>query len=365
MEKNKTRSLQKLVQKQALKYGGLAYALARTGHFALQAFPLPLVDLLATGKLRPAPKEFAGQFAELLQKIKTLHENDLQNIENGIYPVNVLYPENIVKHALRYPQLVYDSYKAAVRRKENKAKEFNEEADDFLQELPDYYKRNFHFQTDGYLSEGSAELYEHQVEILFRGAADAMRRLIIAPMKVHLMSTPKPSVNGEGLNILEVGCGTGRLTRSLAYAFPKAKITCLDLSPMYLAKARERLAGFKNINFVQGGGEDLTFKDQKFDAVVSCFLFHELPITVRKEVISEAKRVLKPGGFFGLVDSIQKNDAAEFQWALKQFPMDFHEPFFKNYVQHPMEDLLKDAGLLNISRDTGLLSKAVSGIKPH
>ncbi len=352
-------SLQKQLLNSLVKKGGLAYAMARTGHFALQAAPLPLVDLIATGKRRPIPKEFAGNFQELLQKIKTLHENDLENIANKIYPIDVLFPESILKHALRYPKLVLDAFRAARRRDQNKAHEFNAEAHDFLDELPDYYKRNFHFQTGGYLSEISAELYEHQVEVLFRGAADAMRRLILPPLKVHLMGSA-----GEGLNLLEIGCGTGRMTRNLAYAFPKAKITAVDLSPVYLAKARKNLSGFKNINFVQGGGEELSFKDKKFDAVVSCFLFHELPLEIRKKVMNESIRVLKPKGFVGLVDSIQKNDAAKFQWALKQFPIDFHEPFFKNYVQHPMEELMKELKLVNISSDAGLLSKAVAGVKP-
>ena len=47
--------------------------------------------------------------------------------------------------------------------------------------LLNYYLQNFHYQTDGYLSDLSANLYDLQVEILFNGAADAMRRRIITP----------------------------------------------------------------------------------------------------------------------------------------------------------------------------------------
>ena len=45
---------------------------------------------------------------------------------------------------------------------------------------PDYYLRNFHYQTDGYLSERSAALYDFQVEVLFNGGADVMRRQVRA-----------------------------------------------------------------------------------------------------------------------------------------------------------------------------------------
>ena len=41
---------------------------------------------------------------------------------------------------------------------------------------PAYYRRNFHFQSDGYLSAASAARYDHQVEVLFGGGAAAMRR---------------------------------------------------------------------------------------------------------------------------------------------------------------------------------------------
>jgi hypothetical protein len=51
---------------------------------------------------------------------------------------------------------------------------------------PSYYLQNFHHQTDGYLSDMSANLYDLQVEILFNGSADAMRRRILAPLKEGL-----------------------------------------------------------------------------------------------------------------------------------------------------------------------------------
>ena len=48
--------------------------------------------------------------------------------------------------------------------------------------FPRYYLQNFHFQTDGYLSDASAELYDYQVDVMFYGAADAMRRQALVPL---------------------------------------------------------------------------------------------------------------------------------------------------------------------------------------
>lgn len=354
MEKNKLDQF----KTQILKKLSLGYTLARTGHFSTQGRLLPWIDLLATGKKRKVPEHLADYLQQALKKIVELHKKDSQNIADGFYPIDVLYPENPLKHAFRYPSILLDAYRASKRRKQKISDDFLPESEQFLDELPEYYKRNFHFQTGGYLTDISAELYEHQVEILFSGAADAMRRLLLPQMKVHFQGS-----DGEGLHFLEVGSGTGRFTKFLALAFPKATITCVDLSFNYLAKAKSNLTDFKRINFLQGAAEKLPFPKDSFDAVVSCFLFHELPQNIRSEVVQSGMAVLKTNGFYGLVDSLQKNDDAEFEWALKQFPVDFHEPFFKNYVDHPLEALLDESGLKNVQSEVGFLSKVVSGVK--
>lgn len=336
----------------------LGYSLARSAHFAAQQFSLPFFEFLTTGKTKSAktlePQNIKRAYAELFRLLK----KDSENIAQGYYPVEVLKPEKAVRHFMRFPRILLDGYQIAKRREQKSQKEFNTEAEELLKELPEYYQRNFHFQTDGYLSKDSAELYEHQVEILFSGAADAMRRLIIPLIKqVH------PG-DGEGLHFLEVAAGTGRLTRFMKLAFPKAKITVMDLSYPYLKKAQANLSEFERLDFVQGAAENLPFQDGKFDFIYSCFLFHELPIEIRRQVVEESFRVLKPGGHMGLVDSVQKEDAKDLEWALSQFPVDFHEPFYQNYTQNPMEGLMHYRGFVKIHKEQGFFSKAVLGQKP-
>ncbi len=354
MEENKKSNLKKSLVKNL----SLGYSLLRTGNFALQGTLLPWMDFLATGKKRKLPKNYTEHLKQALPKIQKLLKQDAENISQDFYPADVLFPENPLQHSLRLPRIFKDAFSVAKRRDKKQAHDFTAEADDFKKDLPEYYTRNFHFQTSGYLGETSAQLYDHQVEILFSGAADAMRRLIIPQIKVHLNGS-----DGEGLKFLEIGSGTGRLTKFIALAFPKAQITCVDLSSFYLSEAKKHLQKFKRIDFIQGKAEDLTFKDKSYDVVYSCFLFHELPLNIREAVLKESKRLLKPLGLFGLVDSLQNNDDADFQWALEQFPMDFHEPFYKNYIQIPMETLLEKAGFKNIQSEIGFLSKAVSGVQ--
>lgn len=334
------------------------YALARSANFAVQQISLPIFEFLTTGKRRKfsslEPQKMKAMYSELFQLLK----KDSENISKGFYPVDVLKPEKVSDHLLRYPRIILDGYQIAKRREKGSQKDFDEAASEYLSGLPEYYRRNFHFQTGGYLSKESADLYDHQVEILFSGAADAMRRLIIP-----LVKDVYPG-DGEGLHFLEVAAGTGRLTRFMKLAYPKARITVLDLSYPYLKKAQDNLHDFDRLDFVQGAAEDLPFKDSKFDLVYSCFLFHELPIEIRRQVVGESFRVLKEGGFLGFVDSVQKEDAREFEWALEQFPEDFHEPFYENYIMNPMEGLMAYRGFVKVKREQGFFGKAVLGKKP-
>ena len=339
-----------------------SYSLSRTASFAAQGLFLPVIDLVMTGQRKTPPKNYFKHLKDALPKIEKLLLHDAENIKNCLYPVDVLKPENILQHSLRIPSIIQDSIRASKRRESKVHDDFDMQAQEILHELPDYYRRNFHFQTSGYLGELSADLYEHQVEILFSGAADAMRRLIISEIKIHLASQGLPQ-DGEGLNFLELGAGTGRLTRFVSLAFPKARITCVDLSSVYLNQARKKLMPFNRVNYIQAAAESLPFKDQSFDVVYSCFLFHELPHDIRQKVLTESYRVAQNNSFIGAVDSIQQNDDLDLQWALEQFPQDFHEPFYKNYIKNPLEADWQSVGLKNVQTKVGFLSKVVSGLK--
>ncbi|MES3038532.1 MAG: class I SAM-dependent methyltransferase, partial [Bdellovibrionota bacterium] len=332
----------------------LGYQLARSLTFTFEQRSLPLIERLVTGQFKDLTPEEKKHLPLLLKELFLLLKHDSQMCSEGYFPLSVYQTENPQEHLFRLGKILWDGVGISRRRTEKKAKVFKNKEKLELSKYPEYYQRNFHYQTNGYLSEQSAELYEHQVEILFSGGADAMRRLLIPLIK------EQPVRHAKQLRFLEIGAGTGRLTRSMRLAFPEAHITCSELSPAYLKKARQRLGTFPKIDFIQANAEDLPFKDDSFDLVYSCFLFHELPLTARKHVIKEGKRVLKPGGLFGLVDSLQKNDRAEFNWALRRFPTDFHEPFFKNYSITPMEKLVKDTSQFElVGSEKRLLAKAL------
>lgn len=294
-------------------------------------------------------------FHEIQEDARRLLWRDAHNIERGLYPASVLTPENPLTHVTRFRKIVGDGFKIERRRRKRNAHEFSEASKVYFDEVPEYFRRNFHFQTDGYLSPHSANLYEHQVEMLFSGTADAMRRLVIPPIKAH---------HGAPLKILELASGTGRSSRFVKLAFPKARLTITDLSAPYLKYAQAQMKNFDKVDFLQADATQLSFKDEQYDVVFSVFLHHELPQTQREASFSEMKRVLKPGGIAVIVDSVQKGEVPFMDKELLKFPQEFHEPFYANYIQRPIEQSLAQLGFSKIGQDRGFTSKVVWAIKP-
>lgn len=338
-----------------LSVPAFTFSTARSTVFTLEYYLLNALQLMLPGGRELLRAIDPQKALEIRKEMQLLLKRDAENIEKGIYPIDVLRPESPLEHVKRLPLIMLDGISIYRRRRRGKTAEFDREAREYLSELPRYYRRNFHFQTDGYLSMRSASLYEHEVEMLFGGTADAMRRLILAPLRERFGKG-----DGHGLTFLEIGAGTGRATRFVRHAFPRAKIVAVDLSDPYLKQAEKSLTRFPRIDFVQADGAKLPFREETFDAAYSIFLYHELPLAERQAVLSESKRVLKKGGFIGLVDSLQLGDKPSFDELLKGFPERYHEPFYRNYIANPMQKLLEEQGCSNVMQDQGFFSKVCS-----
>jgi ubiquinone/menaquinone biosynthesis C-methylase UbiE len=328
--------------------------IGRSLNFLGQGALLPLIDKVASSpRVRPQ-SPWQEQIKTAWPRVQKLFVLDQRNMQDGYYPPDVLIEGSIFQHYSRVPWLIGDAFRAAQQRKKKQTAKFADTEKEYLKSVPRYYQRNFHFQKDGYLSQDSAEYYDHQVEILFAGTAQIMRRQLIPVIKKHFGQS-----GVESFRILELGSGTGSLTRLMALAFPKAQITCVDLSPHYLKHAQKRLASYQHISFYRGLAEQLDFKGETFDAVVSCYLFHELPAAIRHQVVKEKLRVLKPGGLVGIADSLQLGDDSELDWALRDFPVNFHEPFYKNYIENPLGDLLEEHSGRRSQQENHFLTKLV------
>ena len=106
----------------------------------------------------------------------------------------------------------------------------------------------------------------------------------------------------------------------------------VDLSPAYIQRARKRLADVAELTLAVENGEALPWADATFDIVTSVYLFHELPRNARRNVVREMLRVVKPGGLVVIEDSAQLAESPELATALHEFPREFHEPFYEDYL---------------------------------
>lgn len=332
---------------------GSAYKALTGSQIALyfgESLPLPLIYRLINGQMpeqHPEPQKF---FQDIRTQIELLVDQDQYLFTEGLMPLSDLLPRSPSRHATRYLKVMADSFRVALRRAKRKHNDIP--AVDPIDSLPEYYLRNFHFQTDGYLSDFSAEIYDHQVDLLFRGTTDMMRRLGFA----QIFSETRGITQGRAI---DVAAGTGRSTNLLSQLLPHFVVTGLDASRPYIQAALADPRQQKNIEYLVGLAENLPFKDQHFDLWTSTYLFHELPKDLRTQVIAEAVRVLKPSGLFVLRDSLQLGDTPSLDWALHQFPKTFHEPFYTNYIKDDLAKTLNDHGLTVISTHYGFLTKAI------
>jgi len=340
------------------KFSLQGYAIARTLHFLTQLRTLEFYTRFLSAKPLSRTKVSRELERKLIKSLLEVVLRDAERAAKGAFPTSLIFPENPKRYLSLFPAVFLDALKIHQRRMKGEWDAFSEEAKIQGEALPKYFKRNFHFQTDGYLSAQSASLYDHQVEILFAGAAAAMRRMCLLPL------TPMGGDSRKSpLKILEISAGTGATTRMLAKTFPHAQIVVTDISSPYLDSARERLKMFSNLDFQVVDATQLPFAEESFDAVVSVFLFHELPLDERKKVISEAKRVLKNRGVVSIVDSLQLGDISDFDVFLKDFPKNYHEPFFNDYIKNPLEDILAENAFQMTSQETGFFAKAIGAVK--
>jgi len=100
------------------------------------------------------------------------------------------------------------------------------------------------------------------------------------------------------LNILDLGCGTGVLSRVMARAFPKATIVSLDLSANMVETCKRNLAVYpdRTVQRVADFGKDDI--GSGFDLVVSGLAIHHLNDAGKQELYRKIFHALKPGGMF-------------------------------------------------------------------
>lgn len=107
-----------------------------------------------------------------------------------------------------------------------------------------------------------------------------------------------------GASALDVCCGTADWTIALAKAVgASGEVTGLDFSESMLEAGKDKVIPFPTISLIHGNAMELPFPDETFDYVTIGFGLRNVPDY--EQVLSEMKRVLKPGGMIACLDTSQ------------------------------------------------------------
>ena len=138
--------------------------------------------------------------------------------------------------------------------------------------------------------------FEHP-SILFR-LEDILKSLIGGPLLFY------PYFNTFGLKgnekVLDFGCGGGAGSKCLATLLNKGgHLTCIDLSPYWIAKAKKRLQKFANVECKHGDIGELDIPDFSFDVITIIRVLHDISPKKRQNIIMTlSRKLIKGGGFF-------------------------------------------------------------------
>jgi len=120
---------------------------------------------------------------------------------------------------------------------------------------------------------------------------------------------------------LDVCCGTGDIAIAIKTQSPDSEVTGLDFSPAMLDVARRK--SDKDISWLNANAMHLPFDDNLFDGACISFGLRNTPDY--KQVLSEMKRVVRPGGIVACLDSfVPENGFVRF----------FYNIYFKGIMPH-------------------------------
>tara|TARA_Y100001935_G_C17203042_1_gene456031 strand:+ start:201 stop:773 length:573 start_codon:yes stop_codon:yes gene_type:complete len=157
-------------------------------------------------------------------------------------------------------------------------------------------------------------------------------------------------------SLIDVACGTGDIGKLfLDSTSVNNHITCVDPNKGMITKGKEKLRDYKNINWIISNAERLPLKDNMFD-------FYTISFGLRNtknldKSLSEAHRVLKPGGrFFCLEFSKIQNENLEFVYKqysklipiIGKYIVGKKEPY--EYLVKSIEKFIDQEELLNLMK---------------
>ncbi len=101
----------------------------------------------------------------------------------------------------------------------------------------------------------------------------------------------------QSSKVLDLCCGSGQTTQFLVQR--SSHVTGLDASPLSIRRAKQNVP---QANYVEAFAEKIPLSDNEFDLVHTSAAMHEMGAEQLRKILQEVYRVLKPGGYFAMVD---------------------------------------------------------------
>lgn len=196
------------------------------------------------------------------------------------------------------------------------------------------------------------ERFTQQVAALFGRAGDAGDAS--AKIALGVSPDPGPAPPCTPQTLLDMGCGFGKSTLPFARAFGAARVEAIDLAApcLRLAAKTQRDAQLTNVRYAQANAAATQFGVAEFDLVTSTMLLHELPPPVVKDVLREAARVLKAGGWMAHLDflpQVQPGADAFSHFIYYGHARRNNEPFMEPLANMDLAVLLAELGFIDVA----------------
>lgn len=295
--------------------------------------------------------------------------NFASQLVNGILAIQPL--SNLAKQQARSMMIKRAESIGVYWHEEVKALRSREQAIDFAPEwetelaqiqdprltYPDYYLRSFHAYTEGNLGwqpamEVEVAAYAVHARIWPEAGSQGDSRL-----RQSYHDVLKARISPEPQDILDLGCSVGMSTFALQSAYPQAQLTGVDLSPYFLAIARYRTDHPRSqpVNEVQHNSrprpiwihalaESTGLPERSFDLVSAHLIFHELPEQAAIAILHEARRLLRPNGYIGIMDMNPKSEIYAKMPPYILTLLKSTEPYLDEYFACDLEQTIYEAG---------------------
>lgn len=142
---------------------------------------------------------------------------------------------------------------------------------------------------------------------------------------------------GNSLRILDVATGTGE--QALAFAKKSRDVVGIDLSEDMLEVANKKNR-YENVKFKLADATNLPFEDRHFDVSCISFALHDMPSSIRENVLKEMVRVTKPEGIIVIADyALPKNNIGRF--LIYHFVKSYESRYYPEFIKSDLEAFLR------------------------